>query len=231
MQKEKAVGVMGCVFVLMVMLMSGCVATAHRPPKPPLLPGQVAYGFRICVDSLIARGADLKSKTYIIASAMQNVSDDDIQFKEFARYVENALSLKGYTRKNNKEDADLLISLAYWIGEPKTTTSTETYTTGVGYSYPVGWMWYTVPPQTHEETTTKTTYKKTLVLEAYDLKDTSKHSQLWKTTLENEDSRGDLRLILPYMIRGGLDWFGVDSVGKKYRSVSGRDPMVLEIRK
>ena len=232
MQKEKAVGVIGCAFVLMAMLLSGCVTPS--PPKPPLLPGQVDQPFDIHVDSLVARDADLKSKTYIIASAMQNVGDGDIQFKEFARYVENALALKGYIRKNNKEGADLLISLAYWIGEPQTTTSTETYTSGVGYSYPVGWMWYTVPPQIRQETTTKTTYKETLVLEAYDLKDTSKHSQLWKTTLENvvyENDAGDLRLVLPYMIKAGMKYFGVDSGEKKYEWVEGRDPMILEIRK
>ena len=233
MQKEKAVGIIGCVFILMSMLLSGC-ATTDSPSKPPLLPGQVDQPFSIHVDSLVARDADLKSKTYIIASAMKNVGDGDIQFKEFARYVENALALKGYIRKNNKEGADLLISLAYWIGEPQTTTSTETYTSGVGYSYPVGWMWYTVPPQTRQETTTNTTYKETLVLEAYDLKDTSKHSQLWKTTLENvvyENDAGDLRLVLPYMIKAGMKYFGVDSGEKKYEWVEGRDPMILEIRK
>ena len=233
MQKEKAVGIIGCVFILMSMLLSGC-ATTDSPSKPPLLPGQVDQPFSIHVDSLVARDADLKSKTYIIASAMKNVGDGDIQFKEFARYVENALALKGYIRKNNKEGADLLISLAYWKGEPQTTTSTETYTSGVGYSYPVGWMWYTVPPQIRQETTTKTTYKETLVLEAYDLKDTSKHSQLWKTTLENvvyENDAGDLRLVLPYMIKAGMKYFGVDSGEKKYEWVEGRDPMILEIRK
>jgi len=239
MQKEKAVGIIGCVFVLMTMLLSGCdTITPYSPPKPPLLPGQVDQPFSIHVDSLVARDADLKAKTYIIASAMKNVDDGDIQFKEFARYVENALALKGYIRKNNKEGADLLISLAYWIGEPQTTTSTETYTSGVGYSYPVGWMWYTVPPQIRQETTTNTTYKETLVLEAYDLKDTSKRSQLWKTTMENvvyenniENDIGDLRLVLPYMIKAGMKYFGVDSREKKYEWVEGRDPMVLEIRK
>ena len=214
---------------------SGCTTSStYRPPSPPLLPGQVDQPFSIHVDSLVARDADLKSKTYIIASAMQNVGDGDIQFKEFARFIENALSQKGYIRKNNKEGADLLISLAYWIGEPQTTTSTETYTSGVGYSYPVGWMWYTVPPQTRQETTTNTTYKETLVLEAYDLKDTSKRSQLWKTTLENvvyENANGDLRLVLPYMIKAGMKYFGVDSGGKQYEWVEGRDPMILEIRK
>jgi hypothetical protein len=230
MQKEKAVGIIGCVFVLMVMLISGC-ATVYSPPAPPLLPGQANHEYYIRVNSLVVYGADLKSKTYIIASAMKNINDDDLQFQEFARYIENALSQKGYIRKNNKEDADLIVSLAYWIGEPQTTTSTETHTTGTGYSYPVGWMWYTVQPQTHQETTTVTLYEKGLVVEAYDLKNTGKHSQLWKTTAKLTNGEDDLRFLLPFMIRGGFDWFGVDSGKEQVVYVGGRDPMILEIRK
>ena len=85
MQKGNAVGVIGYVFVLMAMLLSGCVTTtAYGPPEPPLLPGQQSHEYYVRVNSLVVSGADLKSKTYIIASAMQNVSDDDLQFQEFA---------------------------------------------------------------------------------------------------------------------------------------------------
>ena len=86
MQKGKAVGVIGCVFVLIVMLISGCVTnTAYSPHEQPLLPGQQSHEYYVRVNSLTVHGADLKSKTYIIVSAMQNVSDNDLQFQEFAR--------------------------------------------------------------------------------------------------------------------------------------------------
>ena len=49
---------------------------------------------------------------------MKDVSDIDLQFIEFARYIENALSQKGYTRVKSKEKADQLIRLAYGIGAP-----------------------------------------------------------------------------------------------------------------
>jgi len=231
MQKGNAVGVIGCVLVLMVMLISGCATTTAYSPPEPLLPGQSDHTYGVGVDSLAVPGIDLKAKTYVILSAMQNVSDNDLQFQEFARYIENALSQKGYIRKNSKEGTDLLIRLAYWIGEPQTTTSTQTYTTGTGYSYPVGWMWYTVPPQTHQETTTETLYKKTLVLEAYNLKDTARQSQLWKISLRSTNPIGDLRFFLPYMITAGVPYFGVDSGGEKEIDIYGRDPMILEIRK
>lgn len=231
MQKGKAVGIIGCVFVLMVMLISGCETTTAYTPPEPLQPGQSDHTYGVGVDSLAVPGIDLKGKTYVIKSAMRNVSDGDLQFQESARYIENALSLKGCIRNNSEEGADMLISLAYWVGEPQTTTSTQTYTTSTGYSYPVGWMWYTVPPQTQQETATETLYKKTLVLEAYDLKDTVKHSQLWKISFRSTNPVGDLRFFLPYMITAGVPYFGVDSGGEKEIYINGRDPMILEIRK
>lgn len=227
MQKIKATGITGCVFILMAVLLSGCATTTSKP----LLPGQVDHTYGVYVDTMVAPGFDIKAKTYIILSAMQNVNDDDLQFQEFARYIENALSQKGCIRKKNKEDVDLLISLAYWIGEPQTITSTQTHTTAIGYSYPVGWMWYTVPPQTRQETTRETLYKKTVVLEAYDPKNTVKRSQLWKTTLISTNNIGDLRFFLPYMITAGVPYFGVDSGVQKEIYVYGLDPMILEIRK
>jgi hypothetical protein len=92
-------------------------------------------------------------------------------------------------------------------------------------------MWYTVPPQTHQETTTATLYEKGLVVEAYDLKNTGKHPQLWKTTAKLTNAEDDLRFLLPFVIRGGLDWFGVDSGKEQVVCVDGRDPIILEIRK
>jgi hypothetical protein len=95
------------------------------------------------------------------------------------------------------ENANLIIRMAYGIGNPKTETYTQTYTTSTGYSYPVGWTWIYVPPQTKKVTTKTTTYMRYLILEAYDSKD--KRSQLWKTTLKSEGTDNDLRVVLPHM--------------------------------
>ncbi len=204
--------------------------TGYATPGP-LLPGQTDGNFTVAVDSIAAHGAALKGITYIIVSGMKDVSDNDLQFKEFARFIENALSQRGYKRVSVNENADLLIRLAYGIGEPQTIAYTKTYTTSTGYSYPVGQMWFTVPPQKEQTTIKETTYKRTLILDAYDLKDTDKHSQLWKTTVKSEGTMSDLRTVLPFMITAAVSYFGVDTIGQKEINLSGRDKRVLDIRK
>ncbi len=214
------------IFLGIVILLIGGCATA---PTTPTDPRMVGYGtqFNVQVNSLAAPDASSKGKTYFITSAIQNVNDYDLQFLEFARYIENALTPKGYTRVADKEAADLHIRLAYGIGAPKTTSST--HTTSNGYSYPVGWMWFTVPPTT--ETVKETTYIRTLLLEAYDLKDPNRQSQLWKTTVKSEGSMADLRIVLAYMIAATSEHFGTNTGKQLDIAIQGHDSRVLDIWK
>ena len=92
-------------------------------------------------------------------------------------------------------------------------------------------MWFTVPPQTEQTTIKETIYKRTLILEAYDLRNTDKHSQLWKTTVKSEGIQASLRTVLPFMITAAVRYFGVDTGGQREINVSGRDKRVLDIRK
>jgi hypothetical protein len=208
------------VFSIFTLLLTACATT----PAPTAAPRP---RYVVEVDSIIDAGADLRGKTYSISSAMKSVSDNDLQFKEFARYIENALSQKGYKRVGSKESADLLIRLAYGIGSPKTETSTRTYTTSGGYSYPVGWTWIHVPPTTETVRTSTTTYARFLILEAYDSKD---HSQLWKTTLKSEGRVSDLRIALPHMIAAGRTYFGINTGKKLTTFIYTNDPAVIEIK-
>ena len=220
MKRIKTAVLISGVFTIFTLLLTACATT----PTPYVAPRTY---YTVEVDSIADAGADLSGKTYIISSAMKNVSDNDLQFKEFARYVGNALSQKGYKRADNKEEADLLIRLAYGIGNPKTETSTNTYTTSSGYSYPVGWTWINVPPTTKTVTTSNTTYARFLILEAYDIKD---HSQLWKTTLKSEGSVGDLRIVLPHMVVAGRDYFGINTGKKLVIKVESEGSGVMQIR-
>lgn len=217
MNRIKASFIILCVFAITALLISGCATKPVRPNSP--------HQFTK-VDSIAIAGADLKNKTYVLTSAIKDVSDDDIQFKEVARYVENALSKTGYKRLAS-EKADLIIRLAYGIGVPKTETATKTYTTSGGYSYPVGWVWIHVPPKTETVTTKSTTYERFLMLEAYDSKD--RRSQLWRTTLKSKGWDPDLRAVLPRMIAAAIDKFGTDTRGEVNAVVPYHHPCVLDI--
>lgn len=221
MQKGKAVVVIGCVFVLIAMLISGCATTGTYSQSDWI---------EVTADAIAAPDVALKGKTYVLTSGMQNINDEDLQFKEFARYIKNALSQTGHTEADSEKHADLLIRLAYGIGDPQTTAST--YTTAPGYSYPVGYYWYSVPPTT--QTVRETTYTRRLVLEAYDLKTPGKLPQLWKTTLTSTGSIGDLREVIPYMIAVAVNAFGVNLVGEERQGrirYDPAEPLVMRIKK
>jgi len=208
-----------------ILLTSSCATT----PSTPVDPRMFGYDARffVYVNSFAASDASLKGKNFFIISGMQNVSDNDLEFLSVARYVENALAKKGYVRANNIKNADILIRLGYGIGNPQTTS--DTVITSHGYSYPVGWMWFTVPPQT--QTVKTTTYMRNLILEAYDLKDKERKSQLWKTTVKSEGSSSDLHRVLAYMVAASSEYFGSSTGMQMELSITGQDPRVLDIWK
>ena len=211
--------------VITVLIINGCATTPSTPVDPRMF-GHNSQ-IHVQVNSFAAPDAASKGKTFFIISAMQNVGDNDLEFLEVARYIENALSKKGYIRTDNIKSADILIRLGYGIGNPN--TSSETVVTSHGYSYPVGWMWFTAPPQT--KTVTTTTYMRNLILEAYDLKDPKRKSQLWKTTVKSGGGTSDLNRILAFMIAASSEYFGTSTGMQLYLTISGRDPRVLDIWK
>jgi len=217
MRKEKTIVIIKHVFALTAMLICGCATIG--------VGNCIAYSWPSEVDSIADVGADLRDKTYVITSAMQNISDEDLEFKEVAKWINNALKLKGYKQVDSKENASLLIRLAYGRGEPQTTTST--YTRAPGYSYPVGWYRYYVPSVT--ETVRITNFRAHLMLEVYDLKTPGKLPQVWKTTLTvpNMTEGSDLRMSFLSMIAASINDFGTNT-GHKIVYVTD-DPAFLAL--
>lgn len=222
---------------LLVVLAAGCVT------GPTPFPEQVqpCLRFAMSIDSIAAPDAASKGKAYLISCGIKDLSEDDLQYKEFAKYVENALAPKGYQRVYDDKQADLLIRLSYGVGTPQTTTTM--YTTSYGYSYPVGWMWYTVAPtmgvsQTHD-------YPISLTVDAYDLKTQGKQPQLWKTTVTGHSrvpnnveggifvvtyyDIADVRIQVPYMIAAAEQYFGTNTGSTINRVIMGSDPRVFQV--
>ena len=89
MNRFKVAGLSLVFLGVIAVLISACATTSPR-------------GIVMTVDSIVARNASSKGKTYVITSTMQNISDNDLEFQEVTRYVDNALSSKGYVRTDNK---------------------------------------------------------------------------------------------------------------------------------
>lgn len=201
-------------------LLAGCATTpVPQGPPPRLDPRMLGADTQVNmeVNGLAAPGSQGKGRIVYITSALRDVSDEDLQFQEVARLVENALAEKGFVRSEHREAADQLVRVGYGIGAPE--KSTQTVTTSAGYSYPVGWMWFTVPPTT--QTVESTSYNRTLIVESYDLREPGKQPQLWKTIVTSEGSTGDLRRILPFLVVGSMDYYGVNTGQQLSINVNG----------
>ncbi len=85
--------------------------------------------YRIDVDSISALGVASKTR-YVLSPKMKDVEEDDLQYQEYALYIERALASRGYTKTENPAYADIAIFLGYGISEPEThqeTTSSPVY--------------------------------------------------------------------------------------------------------
>jgi len=88
---------------LTMAVLSGCVATS-----PKLIAS---------IDSI---GDAKEYKTYILLPSNKGIKEDDLQFKEYAVYVNRALSKKGFILAESFQKADMAIFLGYGIGDPNT---------------------------------------------------------------------------------------------------------------
>lgn len=79
----------------------------------------MVHTFNVDVDSISSPEAELK-KRYILLSGLKNAELGDLQFKEYAQYVERALTSKGFAKANNLEEANVAIILVYGVGDPQT---------------------------------------------------------------------------------------------------------------
>lgn len=80
-----------------------------------------ASGDTYYVSSIDSYGQyDLKGKKFSIESGMKDVSETDLQFKEFNSTVTKSFIRKGAIATNNRNDADIIVLLQYGISDPQT---------------------------------------------------------------------------------------------------------------
>jgi hypothetical protein len=218
---------------------SGCVAL--RPLQ-----------YYVNVDSISASNA-MERKNYVLLPGNKDTSINDLQFKEYAAYVDRALISIGFVHAASIDKADLAIFLVYGIGNPQEHQYAYSLPvfgqTGVSSSTTFGTLSTFGNYGTFSGTTTYsptygitgytshvgsyTTYFRYLVLDALDLaeyKQNKKEIQLWKTTITSTGSSGDLRRVFPYMISASKPYIGINTGQQLKVILSESDPRVQEIK-
>lgn len=208
--------------------------------------------FHVNIDSISAPKT-MPKHSYILLPGTKEVDDSDLQFREYASYVQRALAEKGFVKTNNFNEANIAIFLMYGIGDPQkhqytyslplwgqtgvsssstygtvnTYGSTATYSGTTTYTPSYGVVGSTM------HTGTRVTYFRYFILDALDLDEyrrTKKEVQLWKTTVTSTGSSGDLRQVLPVMIGASKEYFGTNT-GKKLKVIlHENDKRVLQVK-
>lgn len=212
----------------------------------------LAPSYNVRVDSISAPDS-LGKKKYVLLPGTKDVSPDDLQFKEYASYVERALTSAGYVKSSGFQDAEVALFLSYGIGDPKNhvySYSLPTWgQTGVSSSTTFGTVTSYGSYGTYQGTTTYTptygitgstthvgsytTFFRFLVLDAVDVgefKQSEKVKQLWKTTVTSRGSSGDLRQVFPILVAASRPYLGTNTGKQVVIELSEGDKAVLEIK-
>jgi len=190
--------------------------------------------YRVGVNSISA-DTTIAQKDYIILPAMEGVTKDDLQFREYASYIQRALEEKGFQQASD-ETANLVVFVVYGIGEPSTRNYSYSLPiygqTGGGMSYfnanISGSGGYSTasgsiysPPQygvvgSQSYSGSYVTYSRYLILDAYDAERLRKSEgkdvvQMWKTIIKSTGTSGDLRRVLPVMVAAAKKHISTDT--------------------
>lgn len=226
-------------FILVLLVMAGCATV--QPTQ-----------YHIYVDSINDPTATAKTK-YILLPGNKDTSENDLQFKEYASYLNQVLISRGFVPADNFETADLAIIVVYGIGNPQehqysyslpvygqtgvSSTSTYgtlntygnygTYSETTNYNPTYGIKGYT------SQIGTYTTYFRFVVLDAIDLveyKQKNKEVQVWKTTVTSTGSSGDLRRVFPFMLSASKPYIGTNTGQQIKVILNENDRVVQEMR-
>jgi hypothetical protein len=170
--------------------------------------------FESRIDSLAKPDATEK-KRYVLLPGNKDVEATDLQFLEYAGYVEKVLSDKGFVRSSSFDDSDVAVVMAYAIGDPQThhhtysvpiwgktgVSSSQTYGTVTSFGGSASYSGTTTYTPTYGITgystnvASQTTYTRFLVLDAYDIavyKRDKRIEQVWTTRVVSTGSSDDL---------------------------------------
>ena len=223
--------------IIGLLLLSGCATTQQ--------------GFIVNVNSISGPAAN--NNSYILLPGDKDTNVNDLQFKEYATYVNRALNKQGFVPADSYEKANVVIFLVYGIGDPKEhqySFSMPTFgQTGISSSYTTGTVNTYGGRGSYSGTTTYTptygitgstshsgafvTYFRFLMLDAIDLDEFNKSKrevQLWKTTVTSAGSSGDLRRVFPVLVAASSQYIAKNTGHIVEVNLDEEDQRVIEIK-
>lgn len=227
--------------VVAATFLSGCATTPQR------------QGYTVSVNGLAAQASN-SAVSFVILPGDTNVTATDLQFQEYAAFVERAMSQRGFSRAPSFESADMAIFLTYGIGEPKEhvysyslptfgqtgISSATTYGNISGSAYGSanysGTTYYTPSygiTGYSSHSGTAVTYTRRIFIEAVDLpthRSQNKLLQLWKTAIVSVGSSGDLREVFPVMVGAASTYLGSNTGQVRTVTLHENDPRVLFVK-
>lgn len=145
-------------------------------------------------------------RSYFITSGMDDVPDGDLEFRQFAGYLSNALEATGY-RATDRDSADLEIRFSYGMGAPREEVSSS----------------YNAATKTHSNSTSTTYFKQVTIIAIQG------DAQVWKVNVSSNFGGSNLPRMIPYMIVAAQDYFGQSA--NRNVSVFLKDRKVRAMRK
>ena len=233
--KIKNLTVLFIALTLVVFTASGCVRAYH-----------------VQVDSISDRSVQL-NRIYQIVPGNKDTNANDLQFKEFAGLLVNAMSIQGYKLASDSQPAEMEIYLSYGVGEPEKHTYSYTVPvwgqTGVNvYTQTnvlrspdhTGETQYTT---TYEEpqygvtgfanqTAEYTAYKKYIILDAFDIKNGKRGSNLteiWKTSISGTGKSKDLRKVFPAFLAAAETYIGANTGAEITVNIEANSVLIKQI--
>jgi hypothetical protein len=221
----------------LILLMAGCASVPQ---------------YHVNVDSIQAPSTD-DNKSFVLLSGNKDTPTSDLQFREYAAYINRALISRGFAPAESIETANLAIFVVYGIGDPQQHQYSYSIPvwgqTGVSSSTTYGTLSTYGNYGTYSGTTTynptygikgysshvgsRTTYFRFVVLDAIDLSEyrkSKKEVQLWKTTVTSTGSSGDLRRVFPVMVTASKPHIATNSGQQIKVKIRENDPNILEIK-
>jgi hypothetical protein len=188
--------------------------------------------YKMQVDSISS--IETHKRSFILLPGNESAKNEKLQYEEFSKYVLKALKDKGFVHVNRIEDADIAITLAYGIGDPRTEVRTYSVPvwgqTGVSSSYTHGTIHSHGSSGTFSGHTTYTpsygivgsrsvvksrvTHFRFMILSAFDIKkslESNEPIQAWRTSVTSTGSSNDLRLVFPILVAAAKPYISKDT--------------------